>query len=118
MSAFPLQPVIDALHDAGLSVSLAPSGRLVVSPGSRLNPDLRELVKVNKVALVDWLQAANDPIPAPEPLDDPSTWRELAMAYHHHHFKCAVCIASGRGAGYGPRCGAGTALWHTCQSAF
>ena len=36
--------VFDALRDAGLSVSLAPGGGLVVSPGSRLTPDLRELV--------------------------------------------------------------------------
>jgi len=42
-------------------VSLAPGGGLAVSPGSRLTPDLRELVKANKSALVNWLQAANDP---------------------------------------------------------
>lgn len=44
-------------------------------------------------------------------IDDPKTWHELAVAYHHHHFKCAICIAAGRGAGFGLRCGAGTALW-------
>ena len=114
MSALPLQPIIDALHDAGLNVSLAPGGRLVLSPGSRLTPDLRELVKVNKVALVDWLQAANDP--APEPTADPKDWRELAQAYNAHHFKCAVCIAAGRGAVYGLRCGTGAALWNAYQN--
>ena len=114
MSALPVQDIFDALHDAGLSVSLALSGGLVVSPGSRLTPDLRELVKGNKAALVDWLHAANDPLPEPPP--DPNAWRELATAYHLHHFKCTTCIAAGRGAVYGLRCGAGTALWNAYQN--
>ena len=114
MSALPVQDIFDALHDAGLSVSLALSGGLVVSPGSRLTPDLRELVKGNKAALVDWLHAANDPLPEP-PLD-PNAWRELATAYHLHHFKCSACIAAGRGAQYGLRCGTGTALWNAYQN--
>ena len=114
MSALPVQDIFDALHDAGLRVSLAPSGGLVVSPGSRLTPDLRELVKGNKAALVDWLHAANDPLPEP-PLD-PNAWRELATAYHLHHFKCGTCIAAGRGAQYGLRCGTGTALWNAYQN--
>ena len=109
MSALPVQDIFDALRDAGLRVSLAPGGALVVSPGSRLTPDLRALVKGNKAALVDWLHAASDP--APEPPTDPNAWRELAAAYHHHHFKCPTCIAAGRGAGYGLRCGTGAALW-------
>ena len=139
MSALPVQDIFDALRDAGLRVSLAPGGALVVSPGSRLTPDLRALVKGNKAALVDWLHAANDlpslgannrlvglsrvvlpvaeklaePNPAPEPPLDPNAWRELAAAYHRHHFKCPVCIAAGRGANYGLRCGAGAALWRT-----
>lgn len=49
--------------------------------------------------------------PTPEPSADPEAWRELAQAYYRHHFKCVVCIAAGRGANYGPRCGAGAALW-------
>ena len=76
MSALPVQDIFDALHDAGLSVSLADGGGLVVSPGSRITPHLRE----------------------------------LAAAYHAHHFKCPTCIAAGLG--YGLRCGAGAAL-HT-----
>ena len=113
MSALPVQGIFDALHDAGLSVSIASSGGLVVSPGSRLTPDLRELVKGNKAALLDWLYAANDPLP--EPPTDPNAWRELATAYHLHHFKCSTCIAAGRGAQYGLRCGVGTALWGSYQ---
>jgi hypothetical protein len=61
MSALPVQSIFAALHDAGLSVSLASGCGLIVSPGSRLTPDLRELVKGNKAALLNYLQAANDP---------------------------------------------------------
>jgi hypothetical protein len=64
-------------------------------------------------------EAANDPDNTEPPvLDtpllpgvDPPDWRELAQAYHAHHFGCVVCIAAGRGARYGLRCGVGTALW-------
>ena len=115
MSAFPVHDIFEALHDAGLSVSLAPDGGLGVAPASRLTADLRELVKGNKAALVDWLHAANDPLPEPPP--DPNAWRELAAAYHLHHFACSICIAAGRGAQYGLRCGTGAALWNAYQDA-
>lgn len=49
--------------------------------------------------------------PIPEPAVDPATWRELAAAYHAHHFSCPECIAAGRGSGYGLRCGIGMTLW-------
>jgi hypothetical protein len=39
--------------------------------------------------------------------------KELAAAYHAHHFNCPTCIAAGLGSRYGQRCGAGTALWHS-----
>lgn len=58
--------------------------------------------------------AANDL--ATEPPTDPNAWRELAAAYHAHHFKCSTCIAAGRGAGYGLRCGVGAALWTSYQN--
>ena len=57
--------------------------------------------------------AANDP--APEPPEDPNAWRELSEAYHAHHFDCHTCIAAGRGAQYGLRCGTGAALWSHYQ---
>ena len=52
----------------------------------------------------------------PEPPTDPNAWRELAAAYHLHHFKCSACIAAGRGAVYGLRCGMGAALWTSCRN--
>lgn len=113
MSTLPIQDIFETLHDAGLSVSLAPDGGLGVAPASRLTHELRNLIRSNKVVLVDWLHAANDP--APEPPADPNAWRELAAAYNAHHFKCNFCIAAGRGAQYGLRCGVGAALWASYQ---
>ena len=55
--------------------------------------------------------AANDP----EPPSNPQAWRELAQAYHAHHFNCPNCIAAGRSSRYGQRCGAGMALWGSYQ---
>jgi len=46
---------------------------------------------------------------------DPNAWRVLSAAYHAHHFACHVCIAAGRGAQYGLRCGVGAALWVAYQ---
>ena len=51
---------------------------------------------VQIVQIVQIGEAVNDP--APEPPIDPNAWRELATAYHLHHFKCSACIAAGRGA--------------------
>ena len=51
-----------------------------------------------------------------EPAANPGDWKELAAAYHAHHFRCAVCAAAGRGARYGLRCGAGAALWSAYQN--
>ena len=59
-------------------------------------------------------EAVSDP--PPEPPADPNAWRELAVAYHAHHLHCTMCIAAGRGAVYGLRCGVGVALWNTYQS--
>jgi hypothetical protein len=42
-------------------------------------------------------------------------WRELAQAYHRHHFECPKCISCGRSGRYGFRCGLGFALWEAYQ---
>ena len=52
---------------------------------------------------------------APEPSANPAAWRELAQAYHAHHFACKTCIAAGQGRGL--RCGCGAALWTKYQEA-
>ena len=42
-------------------------------------------------------------------------WSALDRAYQLHHVKCPYCIAAGRGASYGLRCGTGMALWTNYQ---
>ena len=116
MTALRAQDIFEVLQDVGLSVSLAPGGNLLVSPKSRLTDELRVLIRGNKTELLDWLQAANDPNPPPEPPADPNAWRELAEAYNAHHVDCHACIGAGRGAMYGLRCGAGAALWTNYQN--
>ena len=118
MSALSIQNIFECLHDAGLTVSLVTNGGLGVSPANRLTDDLRALIRDNKPSLLDWLTAANDPAPAPpaEPPPDPNAWQELSEAYNAHHFGCNTCIAAGRGAQYGVRCGAGKALWNAYQN--
>lgn len=104
--------VVAQLSHAGLNLSLAPAGGLAVAPSSHLTADLRDLIRSSKSMLIDWLTAANDVAShAPDPPDDPVDWKELAAAYHAHHFKCPTCIAAGRGSRYGQRCGTGMALW-------
>jgi hypothetical protein len=104
--------IVDQLRQAGLNLALAPAGGLAVAPSSRLTADLRDLIRVSKAMLIDWLSAANDAaVQVLEPAPSPKDWKELAAAYHTHHFKCENCIAAGRGSRYGQRCGAGMALW-------
>jgi hypothetical protein len=112
MPAHSANAIVERLHGAGLNLSLAPTGGLAVAPSSHLTSDLRDLIRSSKALLIEWLRAANDATcHAPDPPDNPVDWKELAAAYHAHHFKCPTCIAAGRGTRYGQRCGAGMALW-------
>jgi hypothetical protein len=112
MATHSASAIVEQLHDAGLNLSLAPAGGLAVAPSSHLTADLRALIRSSKALLIDWLTAANDAASyAPDPPDDPVDWKELAAAYHAHHFNCPTCIAAGRGSQYRQRCGAGMALW-------
>ncbi len=117
MTALAVKAVVAQLTHAGLNLSLAPAGGLAVAPSSHLTADLRALIRSSKALLIDWLTVANDATShLPDPPDDPSDWKELAAAYHAHHFNCPTCVAAGRGARYGQRCGAGMALWRAyCQ---
>ncbi len=88
--------------ESGVALKLV--GGKVKASGSReavarLLAPLRE----HRLELADALQA--------EPPDNPQDWRELAAAYHEHHFKCPMCMGAGRGSRYGRRCGVGQALW-------
>ena len=103
--------VVAQLSHAGLNLSLAPAGGLAVAPASHLTADLRALILSSKAVLIAWLTANEATSHAPEPPDNPQDWRELAAAYHEHHFKCPMCMGAGRGSRYGQRCGVGQALW-------
>ncbi len=112
MTAQSANAIVDQLRQAGLNLALAPAGGLAVAPSSRLTADLRDLIRISKATLIDWLSSANDESgEVLEPAPSPKDWKELAAAYHTHHFKCPICIAAGRGSRYGQRCGAGMALW-------
>lgn len=112
MSSLVAEAVAAQLADAGLHLFLAPAGGLAVAPASLLTADLRALIRSSKTMLMDWLTAANDgEIHAPDSSGEPADWKALAATYHAHHFKCAICIAAGRGSRYGQRCGTGMALW-------
>jgi hypothetical protein len=110
----PVQSIVETLRDAGFTLSLAPAGGLAVKPASKLTPELRDIIRTGKVELVRWFtQSPANEIELPP---DPSTWRELAAAYHAHHFACVTCQAAGRGKQYGLRCGTGSALWTAYQT--
>jgi hypothetical protein len=112
MTAQAVETIVAQLADAGLNLSLAPAGGLAVAPSSHLTADLRTLIRSSKALLIDWLtMAKEDARQTPEPSFNPQDWRELAAAYHAHHFNCPICIAAGRGSRYGQRCGAGIAMW-------
>ena len=112
MTAQAVETVVAQLSHAGLNLTLAPAGGLAVAPSSHLTADLRALIRNSKEQLIDWLTAANDTAShAPDPPDNPLDWKELAAAYHAHHFNFPTCIAAGRGSRYGMRCGTGAALW-------
>jgi hypothetical protein len=112
MTAQAVETVVAQLANAGLNLSLAPAGGLAVTPSSHLTADLRALIRSSKALLIDWLTAANDAAShAPNPPENPSDWKELAAAYHAHHFNCHPCITAGQSIMYGERCVVGLALW-------
>lgn len=114
MTALAAETVVAQLSGAGLTLCLASNGGLGVTPASHLTADLRELIRSSKTLLIDWLTAANDAAShALDPTYNPLDSRELAEAYHAHHFHCPTCIAAGRGSRYGQRCGVGMALWRS-----
>jgi len=68
---------------------------------------------INELLLCDLLTAA--PTEPKRLFSKRGPWlsdtvQSAAEAYHAHHFNCPTCIAVGRGAVYGLRCGTGMAL--------
>lgn len=117
-----LKSLIERLKHAGADTPDTPekiTGYQCKAPiHAGCTPDTPDTSRLNDVHanmhIGQFFKAVNDP--APEPPADPKDWHELASAYHIHHFNCPACVAVGRGAIYGPRCGVGTALWNAYQS--
>ncbi len=115
MTTATAKEVITTLGVAGLSVTLTPELGLLVSPARLLTADLRQTIRGNRDALVEFLavEAANDaPAPAPTPMD----WRQADAAYLLHHFRCPSCCAAGHGRG--DRCTTGADLWAIYEAAW
>ena len=105
--------LIKRAQDAGIQLKLVDGKVKVIGKRSAVDAMLEPL-RQHKADLIRWFTSApNDP----EPPTDPAAWRELAAAYHDHHFACQTCIAAGRGSRYGLRCGTGAALWRAYAQA-
>ena len=113
MQTLRAENIVRSLHKVGITIAPTGDGGLRVSRASRLTPEFRGIIRESKAALLKYFTvlAANDP--ESESSAHPNAWRELAQAYHTHHFECPTCTAAGRGILYGQRCGAGMALWRT-----
>jgi len=98
-------PLLNNTHE---DAQIGQFGEAVNDPAG-FSPDGQENLRKPVIVAV-----ADDP--GPEPPFDPDAWRELAEAYHAHHFSCAYCIAAGRGNRYGVHCGVGAALWTSYEN--
>ena len=111
MQTLRAENIVRSLHKVGITIAPTGDGGLRVSRASRLTPEFRGMIRESKAALLKYFTvfAANDP--EPESSAYPNAWKELAHAYHTHHFSCPACITAGRGSLYGLRCDSGMELW-------
>lgn len=106
-----LVALIEKARKAGVTLRLV-DGKVKAIGQRAAVAEVVEELRPFRAAIIDHLSAVNDPEPSP----DPTAWRELAQAYHLHHFTCPTCIAAGRGSQYGLRCGVGASLWAIYQN--
>ena len=128
MNALTVNAVLSTIKAAGLALSLTPDAGLKVTPASAITQEMREAIKINRDALVAYLQreAANDDSNEAdrELIEERAAIMEydggmkrtqaerlakLHTSYLLHHWACKTCCAAGQGRGL--RCAAGTALW-------
>ena len=95
--------------DSGVELALVDGSLKIIGHRAAVR-QWRDQLREHRAEIFQRLSAANDP----EPPTDPNAWRELAAAYHAHHFTCSTCIAGGQGRGM--RCGTGSALWTSYQT--
>ena len=137
---------LSTLTHIGIAVALTPQGdlRLEALPGL-LTPELLAQIAQSKPLLLNELECPRElvnlvnmdsygqamtkdaerveaevnsaPQATPPEHMDPNAWGLPAIAYNTHHFTCLTCIAAGRGASYGLRCGIGMTLWTAYQAA-
>ena len=78
MIALTGKTLAQTLQGAGLSLTVVSGNALAVSPAERLTDELRSLIRANKSALIEFVQAssqaANDPAPVPILNPDLSCW--------------------------------------------
>ena len=91
-------------------------GTAAATPAIFATPAPIDLPTVATVATVAVAKRNELPANDPEPPSNPQAWRELAAAYHAHHFNCPTCKAAGRGTRFGLRCGVGATLWTNYQT--
>ena len=86
------------------------------TPATPATPHFYEVGVAAPIERTEAAASDHDASPAPAPpASDVTNWHTLDKAYQAHHFKCAICIAAGKG--YGQHCGAGAALrvaYDTC----
>ena len=93
--------LIRQVQEAGVELRLVDGVVKVVGPRSAVEP-LLEPLRQHRTELIEAMTKSEPPV-------DPANWRELAQAYHAHHWTCRRCIAAGQfRAG---RCDIGNALW-------
>ena len=91
-------------------VTLRLAGDKIKATGNLDGKDgLLQTLRSHKSELVQWFAQAD--ITTSSAAHVSVDWRVLAKEYQHHHVKCPICIAAGRGSQYGLRCGVGMALW-------
>lgn len=61
MSVIPIQTTLDQLRSAGLTLGMTTEGGLQVKPASSITPELRNLIRQNRAALVDQGQVVSRP---------------------------------------------------------
>lgn len=123
------ETLIQQARAAGVTLRLE-NGKIKVRGKTSVVEKLTPTLRQHKSELIAWFTQNDDlpqPLPRevlmeeyrlfsklqplPEPPPDPQAWKEMAQAYHAHHFNCHTCQAAGRGSMYGMRCGVGAALW-------
>ena len=87
--------------EAGVELRLVDGTVKAVGPRSAVEP-LLEPLRQHRDAVIEAMTKS-------EPPADPANWKELAKAYHVHHWTCPACIAAGQFRGN--RCEVGKALW-------